>query len=152
VHLAAILPGPRYSVQIEAPIPSIVFVGPPKGNNGQLLVIARGEEAMGTLPFWVCLALEKFAIVKANATENASNLILIESKTGLLLAICKPRHLCAQGPFRLRLSCREKLSTLAGIEEIILLCAIWNAWAHSQAPAILALQAIKAPGFSINDR
>src|SRR2546426_3404385 len=105
----------------------VVWLPEMKGDNGQLLVIARGEETMDTLPFWVCLALETFAVVKADATENASNLILIESKTGFLLAICKPRHLRAQGRFRLRPSGWEKLSTLAGIEEIILLCAIRNA-------------------------
>src|SRR5438445_9860655 len=127
MYLAATLPVPRYRIKIEAPILDIVFIGSPKSDNGQLLVIARGQEAMDALTFWICLALEKFAIAKADATENASNLILIESKTGFLLAICKPRHLCAQGRFRLRPSGWEKLSTLAGIEEIIRLCAVRNA-------------------------
>jgi len=127
MYLAATLPVPRYRVEIEAPIPNIVFVGSPKSDNGQPLVIARGQEAMDTLPFWICLALEKLATAKADATENASNLILIVSKTGFLLAVCKPRQLRAQGRFRLRPSGWEKLSTLAGIEEIILLCAIRNA-------------------------
>src|SRR5437667_10991511 len=129
MYLAATLPVPRYRIiiKIEAPILDIVFIGSPKSDNGQLLVIARGQEAMDALTFWICLALEKFAIAKADATENASNLILIESKTGLLLAICKPRHLCAQGRFQLRPSGWEKLSTLAGIEEIIRLCAVRNA-------------------------